>query len=887
MIWHHETPDQIAKELQTNLETGLSEDEAASRLAEFGENQYHEKHTASVWKQFGKHFRSMPSTFITIAAIFWFCYNIILLYLKRPASLIEPIILLLLPLIGYLILAIWQKYATAKLHTITNTQTMTVTVLRGGEAVTVSAADIVRGDVIFLEAGMIIPADCRLVTAEDLFMDEYILTGDETDVAKNADATLDGIALIPERVNMIYAGCGVSRGKGKAVVVSTGQSTEYALMLNDPNNQVSPLPELSKDLATLERLITLPVLVISVILMIVAVLRNLTSLSAVLAVIPPVLTIAAISIPTGLTVAAVVAMTMGMQHVVTHTADVRELSVMDTLSRVTVICADKTGTLTGDVKKPVSVYTGDEIEELTRMPSNRAQALIRLATMCTAADTQKIGVDNHLLLNPTESAIIEYARDIGIERRALMEETPRLAEIPFDANRRCMSVVHLVEGRRLMITMGAPEKVLSFCAGGPTEKAEEICQQLGERALRVLAVAYKFVDELTASELDPSQETDMFFAGLIGLADQAREESIHAIKECAQSGIITVMMTGDNESTAYAVGRQLGILESEDQVLTGEELRKMDKAELDASVGLYRAFARILPEEKERIIKAWQARGAVVASTGNCLEDVPALQSADIGCATGAADCDMTRNESDLTLYDNSFATLVEALKHARGIYANIRKVLQYVLSCSFALIVATLLTLIKCGQFPFSPIAMVLYSVFGVLCSLAISYESGDRHSLNEKPRRGLARLLTTSSWIDVLWQGVLSGVCAYLAFDAGRAGADISGDASTVTAFGMTTAFITLVLSRLWLMLTAHRHDPDRPKVANRVMPIVLFVCLAMGSAVLFIPMVRHYLGLTTVTGSNWILALILSLIAPITVVVVRFIAQIIKTVKTNDNL
>ncbi len=887
MIWHHETPDNIAKELQTNIEIGLSEDEAASRLSEFGENRYHEKHTASIWKQFGIQMRSMPSTLITIASIFWFCYNIILLYLKQPASLIEPIILFLLPPIGHLIFAIWQKYATAKLHNITNTQTTTVNVLRGGETVTISAADVVRGDVIFLEAGMIIPADCRLISSEDLFIDEYIITGEDTDIAKNADTTLDGITLIPERVNMVYAGCGVSRGSGKALVVSTGQSTEYALMLNDPNNQVSPLPGLSKDLATLERLISLPVLVISAILLIVAVLRNLTGLSDVLSVIPPALTIAAISVPTGFTVAAVVAMTMGMQHVVTHTADVRELSVMDTLSRVTVICADKTGTMTGDVKKPVSVYTGDEIEELTRMPSNRAQALIRLATLCTATDTQKIGVDNHLLSNPTESAIIEYARDIGIERRLLMEETPRLAELPFDATRRCMSVVHLVDGRRLMVTMGAPEKVISFCTAGPLEKAEEICQQLGERALRVLAVAYKFVDELTASELDPSQESDMFFAGLIGLADQAREESIHAIKECASSGIITVMMTGDNESTAFAVGRQLGILESEDQVLTGEELRKMDKAELDASVGLYRAFARILPEEKERIIKAWQARGAVVASTGNCLEDVPALQSADIGCATGAADCDMTRNESDLTLYDNSFATLVEAIKHARGIYANIRKVLQYVLSCSLALIIATLLTLIAYGKFVFSPLSMVLYFILGTLCSLAISYESGDRHSLNEKPRRGLARLIPTSAWIETLWQGALSGVCAYLAYDAGRAGTTIGGDEATLAAFGMTTAFITLVLSRLWLMLTTHRHDPDRPKVANRVMPIVFLVCLALAAVVLFIPVARHFFGLTMVNTSNWVLALILSLITPLVVVVVRFVTQIITTVRVNENV
>lgn len=886
MIWHHESPDNIAKELRTNIETGLSQDEAASRLADFGENRYYEKHTSSVWQEFKKHMQSLPNTLVIIASIFLLCYAILMRYFDQDASLIEPILLFALPLVGHLIFAIWQKYATSKLHNITNTQTTTVTVLRGGEWVTVSAAEIVRGDIIRLMPGMIVPADCRLVTADELFCDEYVITGEDTDVAKNPEALLDGITPLPDRVNMIYAGCGISRGNGTAMVVSTAKSTELALMLNDPNNQASPLPGLSKDIASLERLISLPVLVASIVLFVVAILRNIPDFASIPTFVAPLLTLAAVSIPIGLTVAAVVAMTMGMQHVVTHSADVRELSVMDTLSRVTVICADKTGTMTSDDKKPISVFCGDDIETLTRMPSNRAQMLIRLATLCTASDTQKTGVDEHLLANPTESAIIEYARDIGIERRTLMEDTPRLAEIPFDAARRCMSVAHLVDGRRLMITMGAPETVLAMCTNGPLKKAEEVYQKMGEQALRVLAVSYKFVDELTSGELDPAQESDMMLAGLIALADQPRTDSIHAIKDCADNGIITVMITGDNEATAFAVGRQLGILETEDQVLTGEELRQMDKAELDASVGIYRVFARILPEEKERIIKAWQARGAVVAATGNCLEDVPALQCADIGCATGAADCDMTRNESDLTLYDNNFSTLVDAIKHARGIYSNIRKVLQYTLSGSLSLIIATLITLIAYGELALSPLSMVLYFVIGTLCSLAISYESGDRHSLGEKPRRGLARLMPTYAWVETLWQGALTGVCTYLAFDMGRA-ATSDADSSVITMYATTTAFATLILSRLWLMLATHRHDPSRPKVANRVMPIVLLVCLALTAVVLFVTPVSEQFGFTLLSGlSSWILILVFSLIPPVAVIAVRFVTKLIITVRAGDN-
>lgn len=884
MIWHHESPEAIAKELETNLETGLSQEEAAERLAEYGQNRYHEKHTTPILKEFGKQLRSLPMTLVTAAAVFMLCFHILVIYFGGQASLIEPFLMLLLPPLGHLTSVVWQKHATSKLHHLTNVQTSVVKVLREGEMIEINAAEVVRGDVLFLEQGMIVPADCRLITAEDLACDEYVITGEDIDIPKNADVTLDGITVIGDRVNMIYAGCGISHGSGTALVVSTGQSTEYALKLNDPDNQTSPLPGISKDIATIEKLISLPILVLSFIVLVVGVLRNLTGLNDVLSVISPTLMMAAVAIPTGLTVAAVVSMTMGMHHVVSRSADVRELAVMDTLSSVTVICAHKT-TLTDDHKKPVRVFTG-EFETLSRFPSERAQTLIRLATLCTASDTITTGIDNHLVANPTESAIIEYARDLGMERRLMMEETPRLAEIPFDTDRRRMSVVHLVAGRRLMITMGAPESVLSLCTAGPLEKAEEANRHMAGHMMRVLAIAYKYVDDLSGAELDESQESDMIFAGLIALADQLRDDSAAAVADCEKSGIITIMITGDNEATACAVAHELGIDVDESQVLTGDELHAMTYEEFDRTITTYRVFARISPSDKETIIRAWQKRGAIVASTGNGLADVPALQRADIGCATGAADCDMTRNESDLTLYDNSFSSLVDAIKQARGIYANIRKVLQYTLTCSVALIVATLITLLAHRCFVLSPASMALYFIIGTLCALAIAYESGDRHALGEKPRKGLSRLLPAPAVIETLWQGALTGVCAFIAFDAGQSGTPAVENIELTTAYGLTTAFITLILSRLWMMWITRRRDPDRPMFANRVMPSVFIVCLALTAVVLFIPAVTHCFGLTTVSVSNWVLALILSVIPAAVAAIVRLVTNLLSTVKRTEH-
>ncbi len=887
MIWHHELPENVAKELQSNTEHGLSHDEVAARLEEDGHNHYYEKTTVSVMKKLRKRLNSLPMILIILAALFMLCFHIILLYVNPQAgvSLLEPFVLLLLPPVGHLIGALWQRHGTAKLHRLTNAQTNSAKVLRGGEVLTVSAADVVRGDILLLETGMIIPADCRLITSNELYCDEFVVSGEDLDVAKNADVTLDGITPLPDRVNMVYAGCGVSRGEGTAIVVSTAKSTEYALRLNDPNNQGSPLPGISKDIKSLERLVTLPVLLLSAVVLVIAVLRNLSSFAALASVVSPLLTMTAVAIPAGLTVAAIVAMAMGMQHVVSRSADVRDLSVMDTLSRITVICADKTGSLTVDEKKPVSIFTGEDIEELTRMPSNRAQTLIRLATLCTANDTTKTGVDNHLLANPTESAIVEYARDIGIERRLLMEETPRLAQIPFDTTRRCMTVVHLVAGRRLMITMGAPEVVLSCCSAGPIEKAEEVNRQMGQQALRVLAVAYKYVDELNGSEIDESQESDMMLAGLISLMDQPRDDSINAIKECQNGGIITVMITGDTKETALAVGKELGLLTDDTQLLTGDELHEMSHEEFDSSVGIYRVFAQVTPDDKERIVRAWQKRGAVVAVMGNELADVPALQRADIGCATGAADCDMTRNESDLTLYDNNFSTLVDTIKHARGIYSNIRKALQYTLTCGLALIVACLLTLIMYNHFALSPTAMAVYMVIGVLCTFAIAYESGDRHALKEKPRRGLSRLMPTSSWIRTLWQGALTGVCAFLAFDTGRAGA--TDALSDPDAFGLTTVFITLIFARLWLMLATHRfHSASGTHFRNHVMPTVVLIGVLLTGLLVVIEPLGALFGLVKVSLSNWILALALSAIPAVVTALIRFIIHLLTTVRRPED-
>ncbi len=873
MIWHHESAEAVLTELQSDTEYGLTAEEAAGRLAMDGQNRYYEKISTPIPRALAHHMKSLPVILLMLAAAWQLVMCVASLISGQPAEWLPAVISLLLPLLGALMCVLWERRATSHLHRVSNTQNNTVAVLRDGEWLSLSAADVVRGDVLRLETGMIVPADARLITADDLRCDECVLTGEETEIIKSADAQLEGITPMRDRVNMVYAGCGVSHGGGTAVVVATAQTTEYALMLNDPRRRNSPLPVIGKDIDALGRLVMLPVLVIDIVLLILSIVRGAWSMNTV----PVLLAAAAAAIPTGLTAVSTIAMATGMRQINDRRADVRELSVMGELSRVSVIIANKTGVFTSDEKRPVYVFTGGQTEMLTRMPSARAQLLIRMATLCTENDTQMTGRDNDLIGNPTESAIIEYARDIGMERKQLMEGTPRLAMIPFDPARRCTSVVHLVSGRRLMITMGAPDAVLKLCAEdiGGARRAE---REMEEEALRVLAVAYKYVDDIAVERFDISEESNMTLAGLIALGDHPREDSEEAVSACAKGGITTVMTTGDAPVNARAVGEQLGILRDKDELITGEQLAFLSDEQLSREIHLYRVFAHVNANDRLRIVRAWQKTDATVAVTGSGLADVPVLQAADVGVACGTADCDMTRDASDVALHDNRFSSLVDVIRGARGVYANIRKATQYMITCGISLLCALLLCVIVHGTLPLSPLALALYWGTGLAITLSLGNELPDRRALFEKPRHGISRLMPPASWTASLWQGLLIGISTFIAFDVGRMGA---GDESQILLYGATTAFITLTLSRLWLALLS---GGSGGKHGGRLMPLIVMLCfIAMALCVVISP-VGALFGFTPVLPSNWLLSALFSLIPAAAVLVTRTVFGLTRSVKNS---
>ncbi len=871
MIWHHETSEAVIRELGTDDENGLTAEEAAARLAEDGHNRYYEKKTKPVFRQIGEQLKKPSMWILALSGLLLLISAVVALMNDQPANFLSAAVVLLLPFFGALVCVLMERRATSHLHRVSNTQNNTVTVLRDGEWISLSAADVVRGDVLRLLEGMIIPADARLIEAQDLRCDQCVLTGEETEVAKSADALLEVHVSLSERANMVYAGCGVSHGSGIAVVVATAQATEYALMLNDQSRENSPLPVIGRDIASLEKIIQLPITVIAAVLALLAVFRHTGSL---LASFSGICAVIAAAIPTGLLAVATIAMATGLREINDRHADVRELSVMGALARVTVICANKTGMLTSDEKRPVCVFTGDQTELLSRIPSDRAQLLIRLAALCTESDTRMAGRDNDLIGNPTESAVIEYARDIGLERRQLMEDAPRLAVLPFDRVRRRTSVVHLVSGRKLMITMGAPDAIYDIC-DGECNGAKQAQRGMEEEALRVLAVAYKYVDDLAAEHFSASEEHAMTLAGLIALGDRPREDSAQAIAACSVGGITTVMTTGDSPVTAKAVGEQLGILWDDSEMITGEQLALLTDDQLEKEIHHYRVYAQIGQEDRLRVIRAWQKTGETVAVTGSGLSDVPALQAADVGCAAGAADCDMTRDASDVALHDNRFASLVDVIRQARGVYANIRKATQYAVTCGIACVFSALLGIIVHKTLPVSAPGMALFWMAELVLTLAIGFSSPDRHALVEKPRKGLSRLMPPGAWGAAVWQGLLTGICVFIAFDIGRMGAGKNG--SELELFGVTTAFITLILSRLWLALLCghNRHGV-------RMVPLMAVVVFIVSALCVVIPPVSGVMGLTQVLPSNWLIAVLLSLIPAVAAFIAKTFSGLTRSVK-----
>lgn len=858
MIWHTGQKEDVLNELKTQRETGLTTQEAEKRQAEFGKNALREKPRRTFLQRF---LNQMQDTMVIILLIATLISLAVCIYnglRGSEAEWAEPIVIITIVILNAVMGVVQESRADAALEALKTMSAPNAKVWRDGVLTTVSGTELVPGDIVTFEAGDMVPADCRLLECTRLYCDESALTGESLPVEKDAKAEVASTMPLGDRINMVYSGCAVSNGNGTAVVVATGMSTEMgriAAMLGNEEDTATPLQrklaQLGKQLGFLALAICFVIFVIGVFS------RKIT----VMEIFMTAVSLAVAAIPEGLLAIVTVVLAMGVQRMVKQKALIRRLPAVETLGSASVVCSDKTGTLTQNRMTLVRAFMGGHMEDLRQEPSEAALTLVRLATLCTDGTVQVTadGVEQHIG-DPTETAIVAYALHNGIMKEDLFAQCPRVDEIPFDSERKLMTSVHFIDGETIAIVKGAPEILLSRCTQGDVEAALAANEAMGKSALRVLAVACRKLRKKDAHEEDV-MENDLTLLGLLGMMDPPRTEAMAAIRECRAAGIRPIMITGDHVVTASAIATQMGILTEDTKAITGAELAEMSDKDLKKHITEYSVYARVTPADKIRIVKAWKKRGEVVAMTGDGVNDAPALKAADIGCAMGITGTDVAKGASDIVLLDDNFATIVAAVKEGRGIYDNIRKAVHFLLSCNLGEVLAVLFAMIFWRETPFAPMQLLWINlVTDSLPALALGMEPAEADIMTRKPRSRKESLFAGTVGQQAVWQGAMIAALSLFAY---YVGSRVLPGASAV--LGETMAFATMAFAQMVHAFNVRSSHSlfEVGFFSNRYMGGAFLASLASMLLVLLVPFMQTVFGVAAMSGTAWLICIALSVV------------------------
>lgn len=906
MNWHCITKEETEKILQSSIEKGLTKKEVLKRQKKYGQNILASKKKKSIIVKFFSQFSDFMIITLIGAALISFLVSL----LHGELDFIDPIIILFIITLNAILGVLQETKAERSLEALQKMSAPTASVLREGIISTVDAKDLVPGDIIYLETGHFVPADARLLTSVNLKVDEASLTGESHPVEKEADIVLKEDSLLADRYNMVIATGIVTYGRGIAIVTGTGMNTEVGHIARLIMEDETPMTPLQKKLASTGKALGIAALLICIIIFIIGILKNrpifdmfMTSVS-----------LAVAAIPEGLPAIVTIMLSLGVQRMAKKNAVIRKLPAVETLGSATVICSDKTGTLT---QNKMTVTELASIQGKERPDSSNSKLLLTLSTLCNDSILQVTnkGKDTSVSATgePTEKAFILAAYQIGILKPQLDLNNPRIHEIPFESARKLMTTVHRESsGTILSITKGAPDILISKCThihqNGkeiPLTQThlkfmEKQNQGMAERALRVIAVAYKNVSSndiinynssrrnVSNLEFKKPLETGLTLVGLIGMIDPPREEVAEAVLTCRMAGIKPVMITGDHVSTACAIAKELGIMGSRDLAMTGAELAKIDNDTLVKMIPHYSVFARVSPEHKVRIVKAFQERGEVVAMTGDGVNDAPALKAADIGCAMGITGTDVAKNAADMILTDDNFATIVSAVKEGRGIYDNIKKAIHFLLSCNIGEII-TIFTAILLGL-PSPLLAVQLLWVNLVTDSLpaiSLGVEPAAKDIMKKKPVPPDKGMFADGLVFKIIIEGIMIGFLSLLAFIIGTRVYDSQGItdpllkyASTVSIsavidpkVGRTMAFAVLSLSQLFHSFNM-RSEHSLTKIglfSNIKLLLSFFVCGFLQTVVISVQPLANIFKVVPLNPTQWSVVLILSFL-PIVIVEIQ---------------
>ena len=860
-MWHSCSVEEIAKNLKTNINIGLSDDEAQKRFERYGPNNLKEKKKESIFVKFIKQFNDFMIITLIIAAI----VSAVVSKLNGEADYIDSIIIVAIVVFNAIMGLVQEQKAEKSLEALKKMSAPNAKVRRNGRVQEIDATMVVPGDVVILEAGNYVPADCRLINSFNLKIEESALTGETIPSLKDSSKILKENTAMGDLCNMVFATTIVVNGHGEAIVVETGMNTRVGKIAGMIIEDESPETPIQKKLAEVGKILAIACIIICVLIFVIGIFKKIPIIEMFMTSVG----LAVAAIPEGLPAIVTIMLSIGVTKMAKKNSIIRKLPAVETLGSSSVICSDKTGTLTQNKMTVTEVRNC-----FGRANSNERKFILKLGTMCTDTTEERINGKLGFVGEATEVAISNAAMEEGVSKSFLYDAMKRINDIPFDSKRKMMTTIHKYGNGYRIITKGAPDVLLKRCSncysGGQIvpifSKKDDINEQnnqMAEKALRVIAVAYKDVEKLPEMQ---DVEKDLIFCGLIGMIDPPREGVKEAVRTCRRAGIKTVMITGDHLQTAKAIAKELGILKRGDLAIDGETLERMSQHELEQNIMDYSVFARVSPEHKVRIVKAFQSTGAVVAMTGDGVNDAPALKNADIGIAMGKGGTDVAKNAADMILLDDNFVTIVEAVKQGRNIYDNIKKAIHFLISTNIGEIVTIFFGLVLGIKSPLLAIQLLWINlVTDSLPAIALGLEKEEENIMSRLPRNPKKNLFADGLWWKIMIEGAMLGMFTLLAFSIGNRLYSVE--------VGRTMAFLTLGILELVHSFNIKSEESifkigifeNKYLIGALVLGVILQVIVVVVS-----PLAQVF-SLVPLTGMQWLYTILIA-VAPIPIVEIQ---------------
>ena len=845
-MWCTMNVQDVSRKLKTNIERGLTDEEAKNRRTKYGINKLQEGKKTSLLVKFIKQFNDFMIIILIASAVI----SAGIAYMQHSNDYIDSIIIIGIVILNALMGVVQESKAEKSIEALQKLAAPQAKVRRNGEVKSIPSQEVVPGDLVIIETGSYIPADARLISTYNFKVEESALTGETLPVEKDANKILKDRIALGDMENLVFATTIAVSGHAEAIVTETGMNTKVGKIAQMIINDESPETPLQKRLGEVGKRLGITALIICSLVFVIGLLRNIPTMEIFMTSVG----LAVAAIPEGLPAVVTIMLSIGITRMAKKNSIIRKLPAVETLGSSTVIASDKTGTLTQNKMRVVEIIGANK------------NKILQLGSMCTDCT---INNKNEVDGEATEKAIVEAALSLGENKLELYKTMERVNEIPFDSERKLMTTIHKIGNKYRIITKGAPDVLIKRCINYDKSTGiysitdsdiiniERQNENMAKRALRVIAIAYKDMEYLP-NKIDVKLENGLTYCGLIGMIDPPREGVKEAIQECRKAGIKTVMITGDHILTAKAIGEQLGILRQGDIAITGQELDRIPEKEFEKNIMKYSVFARVSPEHKVKIVKAFQKQGNVVAMTGDGVNDAPALKGADIGIAMGITGTDVAKNASDMILTDDNFVTIIEAIKEGRHIYDNIKKAVHFSISTNVGEIVAIFMGLILGWDAPLIAIQLLWTNlVTDSLPGIALGLEPMEADIMNRRPKKANESIFAGGLWGKILIEGIMIGTLTLFAFSLGN---NLYG-----LEVGRTMAFFAL--STLELVHSFNiKSESSIFKVGifnNMYLIGAVVLGLALQTVVIINPTISQIFGSVPLNSTQWLYVILISVL------------------------